>query len=91
MREISRLQTNVMIFIKWWAKTKNTPIPRSEIIKAMKLHKVNAPSSIDAINALLFKGYIRRGYSPQANKTIFVMIRNISDDIEYDFSQFENK
>lgn len=80
-----------MICIKRWANQRKTPIPRSEIIREMKKHMVHSPTTIFAINSLLDKGYIRRAYSSQANKTYFVMIRNISLYAEEDYSQFENK
>ncbi len=66
-----------MLFIKNWANAKNTPIPKSEIIKHMTSHKIKPYTTDNAIKTLLKEGYIRRAYSQQQNKTFYVMIRNI--------------
>lgn len=78
MSEINTLQTNIMIFAKGWANCKKTPVPQKEIIIAMKGIGVKSYTAVNAINALLTKGFIRRAVSPQANKTFYVLIRNIT-------------
>lgn len=75
--EITDLQTKVMIFIKHWAKVKKTPIPQKEILVYMVSKGEMSYNALNAVNALLSKGYIRRAYSEQQNRTYYVMIRNI--------------
>jgi DNA-binding MarR family transcriptional regulator len=77
MSEINKLQTNIMLFVKYWANTKKTTIPQKEIIIAMKATGVKSYTALNAINSLITKGYIRRAYSEKANRTFYVMIRNI--------------
>jgi len=75
--EINALQTNIMLFIKGWANTKKTPIPQKEIIHYMTAHGTKSFTVLNAINALLFKGFIRRAVTEYQNKSFYVMIRNI--------------
>lgn len=78
--EINELQTNIMRFVDKWVREVNTPVPRKEIMKAFtgkKSDGKNPAISVEgAINALLHKGYIRRGYTG-TNKTTYVQLRNI--------------
>lgn len=66
-----------MIFVKRWAEKEKTPIPQKEIITYMTSHGTKSYTALNAINSLLEKGYIRRGYSEHQNRTYYVMIRNI--------------
>lgn len=66
-----------MIFVKDWANTQKTPVPQKEIIKIMTQQGVKSFTALNAINALLKKGYIRRAYVQRANTSAYVMIRNI--------------
>jgi hypothetical protein len=75
--EINELQTRIMIFIDDWIRKENTPVPRKEIVQAMKCERKTPEITTEgALNALLRKGYIRRGYSG-SNKTIYVQLRNV--------------
>ena len=67
-----------MIFVKHWANTQKTPIPQKEIIIDMKIQGTKSFTTLNAINSLIKKGYIRRAYSEKANRTFYVMIRNIT-------------
>lgn len=78
MSEINGLQTRIMLFVKLWANTQKTIIPQKEIILAMQLQGTKSYTALNAINSLIKKGYIRKGYSEHANRTYYVMIRNIS-------------
>lgn len=75
--EINELQMQIMIFIDHWVRTENTPVPRQSIMKAMREKHIPAITVEGALNALLVKGYIRRGYSG-SNKTSYVQIVNIN-------------
>lgn len=68
-----------MRFVKNWVETEKTPIPQKAIIQYMMGEGVKRPTVINAINALLHKEYLRRGYSPRQNVSVYVQIRNIRD------------
>lgn len=74
--QVYGFQLQVMLFIDAWVKTEKVPVPRQMIMKAMREKKVPAVTVEWAINGLLRKGFIRRGYSG-SNKTYYVQLRNI--------------
>ncbi len=75
MREINPLQRSIVVFIRDWANSQKTPVPRKEIIRYMVENKVSECTVINAIHSLITKGYIRRGYSPHV--AVYVMTRNL--------------
>lgn len=77
MFDLNDRQMLVMVFIKRWAEEIKTPIPQSAIIKYMKTQKTKSFTALGVINALINKGYIRRGVSGFGNRSYYVMIRNI--------------
>jgi len=77
LTELSKLQKEVMNFVSYWVKTEKTPVPRKEIVKHMESKGTKWPSTVDALNALLKKGYIRRTYASYQNKTYYVQLRTI--------------
>lgn len=76
LSEVNDLQTKIMTFVQLWVHEKKTPIPLREIISEMENKGVKNFTTIKAINILLKKGYIRRGYAI-SNKTFFVQLRSI--------------
>jgi DNA-binding transcriptional regulator PaaX len=74
--EVNKLQTDIMIVVDTWVRTEKTPIPQKEIIQAMKDAGIKDFTVINAINALLRKGYIRRAYTI-SNKTYYVQLRRL--------------
>ena len=82
MRDINKLQYNIMLFVEEWAHKEKTPIPRQEIVKGMGKKGVKSFTAINAINSLLKKGYIRRAIVI-SNKTYYVMLRSIDKNREY--------
>lgn len=77
--DLNGLQKSIMVFVKWWANTKKTPIPKREILKHMEeKEQIKMYTSSSALKTLMTKGYIRRAYTEQANSTAYVMTRNIS-------------
>lgn len=75
--EINDLQTRIMVFIDEWVRKNNTPVPRGEVIRAMKEdHKTPQITTAGALNILLNKGFIRRGYTG-SNKTTYVQLRGV--------------
>mgnify|MGYP000949306509 CR=1 FL=1 len=77
MGDLNLLQTNIMIFVGQWADKNKTPVAQRSIIEEMGIQGVKSFTALNAINALLKKGYIRKAYSEQKNKTFYVMIRTI--------------
>lgn len=65
-----------MLFVDRWVREKKTPVPHREIIGEMKKQKVHDFTTVNAINALLRKGYIRRACTI-SNKTFYVQLRNV--------------
>ena len=59
-----------------WARKEKTPIPRKEIMKAMGEKGTKSFTIINALNALMRKGYIRKGFVI-SNKTYFVMLKSV--------------
>lgn len=80
MSEITELQTKIMCFIKYWADTQKTIIPKKEIISYMEKAGTKDYITSDAIQRLIFKGFIRKAYSPQQNRTFYTMIRTITEE-----------
>ena len=77
MNEINELQKNIMVFCSKCAKEENIPIPQSKIIKGMQRINVKSYTTLNAIRALLSKGFIRKAWSGNQNRTYYVMCRNI--------------
>jgi len=78
--EINIIQKEIMVFIDNWVRTEKVPVPRKEIMKAFagkKSEGRHPPITVEgAVNALLRKGYIRRGYTG-TNKSTYVQLRTI--------------
>lgn len=74
--DVNELQTNIMKFVGVWVHQKKTPVPRSEIIKAMQKNNVNMPTTRNALYSLIKKGYIREAVTI-SNKTTYVALRTI--------------
>lgn len=74
--ELNELQTKIMRFVEWWVHEKNTPVPRSEIIKELQTQGVGMPTVRNALYALLLKGYLREAVTI-SNKTSYVQLRGV--------------
>ena len=75
--DVNELQRNIMQFIDNWVRTEKTPIPQAEIVKAMTEAGTKNFTTVNAINSLLRKGYIRRAIIT-SNKTYYVQLRRVS-------------
>lgn len=75
--DISRLQTDIMIFIDEQAHISNKPIHQKKIITAMSKRGIKYFTTILALNVLLTKGYIRRACIT-SNKTFYVQLKRPS-------------
>lgn len=81
MDNLTYIQYKIMAFIKKWCKKHpDKPIPQSEIISQMKYLGIKSYSTVNAINSLIQKGYIRKSVNSYNHRTFYVMIRNISFD-----------
>lgn len=76
LKEINRLQQDIMKHVDVWAHTNKTPIPLREIITHMQGEGVKDFTTVNAINSLLRKGYIRRAVTI-SNKTFYVQLRRV--------------
>jgi len=74
--EINTLQRNIMLFIDWWVHNEKSCTPQKEIILAMRIKGTKSFTTINAINSLLKKGYIRRA-EIISNKTSYVQLRRV--------------
>ncbi len=75
--ELSVFQKYVMEFVDYWVRAEKTPVPLREIKKHMLTQGVKGYSSVDAVNALLKKGYIRRAVGTSKNRSAYVQLRRI--------------
>jgi len=78
--EVNELQTKIMQFIDEWVHQEKSPVPQKEIIIKMSSIGTKNFTTVNAINSLLRKGYIRRAVTI-SNKTFYVMLRRISSDL----------
>lgn len=91
MDDINDLQFAIMVFVKRWADIQKTTVPQKEIIESLREFGVKSYTTLNAIKALIEKGYIRKAYSEQQRKTFYVMIRNIEIKSDYSFKWIPNK
>jgi hypothetical protein len=74
--EVNKLQMDIMNIIQDWVKNQKTPVPHKQILIIMKDQGVGNPPTVNALNSLLKKGYIRRSVMI-SNKTSYVQIRRV--------------
>lgn len=79
--EINDLQKKIMLYVQEWIREKKTPVPRQQIVLRMKQENIHGFTTINALDTLMRKGYIRRAVT-FSNKTLFVQIRRVSDEYE---------
>ena len=77
LKNINALQQKIMVFVDYWARSKKTPTPHTEILKDMDRQGVKSYSTMYAIGALIRKGYIRRAERMGSNRTYYVQLRGI--------------
>lgn len=73
---VNKLQREIMLFVDDWARIQKTPIPQKEIVLGMVAKGVKTFTTINALNSLLRKGYIRRSCEI-SNKTRYVQLRRV--------------
>jgi PII-like signaling protein len=65
-----------MYFVDDWVHKEKTPVPHSKIISKMKEEGVKGFTTINALNGLLKKGWIRRSCT-FSNRTFYVQLRRV--------------
>jgi len=76
LKDINRLQEEIMVVVDEWVHQENTPIPLQEILKQMKQAGAKSYTVVNAVSVLLRKGYIRRAVT-RSNKTYYVQLRRV--------------
>lgn len=76
LSEVNELQTQIMNLIQDWVKNQKTPVPHKQILILMKEQGVGFPTTVNALNSLLHKGYIRRAVMI-SNKTFYVQLKRL--------------
>jgi hypothetical protein len=76
IKDVNKLQYEIMVFVGDWARREKTPVPRKEIISAMEERGTKFFTTINALNSLMRKGYIRRSCEI-SNKTRFVQLKGV--------------
>ena len=75
-KDINNLQENIMVLVTIWVRTENTPIPQKEILADMQKKGVKDCTVVNALNALLRKGYIRRSHT-FGRETRYIQLRSV--------------
>ena len=73
---INELQTKIMCFVDEWVREEKTPVPHKEILNGMEKAGVKTFTTVNALQVLLKKGYLRRA-EIISNKSFYVMLRKV--------------
>ena len=74
--EINDLQKEIMVFIGDWCRSKKTPVPQHEIVLAFTGRGVLFFTTVNALNVLVKKGYIRKSVM-SSNTTNYIQLRTV--------------
>ena len=80
LRVVNELQIDVMKFVDVWVRTEKSPVPRSEIVKAMKKNGKTEYAVKYALFGLLQQGFLRKAImdaNMALNKTFYVQLRRV--------------
>jgi len=77
LSDINKLQTDIMDYIDWWVRSEKSPVPQKKIVEKMTTNGIKDFTTVNALNSLLKKGYIRRAYII-SNSTYYVQLRRVS-------------
>lgn len=75
--EINELQRNIMLFVSLWVKSHKTPVPQKEIVAAMKENGIKECTTLNAINSLKGKGFIRKSAGYASRFTEYTQLRTV--------------
>lgn len=70
------IQRAIIKLVEIWCKSNKTPISHKEILKQMKMNKVQEYTTVNAIKSLVKKNYLRRAVM-SSNKTYYVLLRTL--------------
>jgi hypothetical protein len=71
------LQLNIMRYITAWVKKEKTPVPKKEIVAEMVTQGIKDYTTLNALNALAKKGFIRATSSFGYRGTRYIQLRSI--------------
>ena len=74
--ELNGLQTQIMRFIGVWVREEKTPIPQRVIVEAMTEAGVGSYATVNALNTLMRKGYLRRAVVI-AHQARYIQLRTV--------------
>lgn len=78
--DVNEFQRTIMQFVDNWVRTEKTPVPQKQIVKAMKELKYKDYTTVNALNSLNKKGYLRvaiMGVDYPRNQTFYVQLRRV--------------
>lgn len=75
--DLSKEQEKVMEFVSIWVHREKTPVPRKEIVIAMKKEGMSEDTVKWSLKVLLAKSYLREGWTDKQNTTTYVQLRGI--------------
>ena len=78
LRDINDFQQEVMGYIDWWVRDQKTCVPLKQIIAGMKKSGYKSFTTVNALNTLIKRGYIRRSVVSENNRTTFVQLRRVT-------------
>ena len=76
IKDINRLQYHIMLVIDKWASHHKHPISHKKVLNEMTDQGVKYYTTVNALNSLIRKGYIRRGVV-SSNKTYYVQLQRV--------------
>ena len=74
--DLNTLQKEVMLFVDKWVRKEKTPVPRTEIVSMMNSKGIKSYTTLNVINTLMRKGYIRKA-ARMGNKSYYIQLRRI--------------
>ena len=76
-KDINELQHQIMVFVGFWVHTEKTPVPHRAIIVKMQEQSVKDFTTVNAIAALLRKGYLRKAVTMSNRDRSYVQLRTV--------------
>jgi hypothetical protein len=73
------IEEAIMAFIDYWVRSNNTAVPKKEIMEKMLKDGIKTYTTLNALNALIKKRYIRKGHQA-TNRTVYVQLRTMQFD-----------
>lgn len=77
IKDINKLQYDIMIFVDAWVHEVKTPVPHRQIVLKMKELKVKKFTTVNAITSLIKKGYLRKAITMSNRDRSYVQLRRV--------------